>query len=69
MIDFSFAALAGGGLLGLSALLLLAFNGRIAGISGISGGLLRWQQGERLWRLLFLLGMVGGGALAVVRWR
>lgn len=54
-------ALIGGMLLGVSALLLLLFSGKIAGISGIAGGLLRWQASDRLWRVLFLVGMIGGG--------
>ncbi len=57
-------ALGGGMLLGVSAVLLLLFNGRIAGISGIVAGLLKPQQGEFSWRLVFVLGMVLGGLLA-----
>ena len=51
-------ALAGGLLIGLAAALFVLFNGRIAGISGILGGLLRAAPGERGWRLAFLLGLV-----------
>ncbi len=53
------SALAGGALLGLSATLLLLFSGKIAGISGIIGGLLKPQKGEFSWRLAFVLGMFG----------
>lgn len=54
----------GGGLLiGLAATLLLLINGRIAGISGIAGGLLVPCRGDRAWRVLFLAGLVGGGLL------
>jgi uncharacterized membrane protein YedE/YeeE len=43
---------------------LLAFNGRIAGISGILGGLISaCESGEKLWRSAFLLGLVGGASL------
>ena len=42
-----FASVLGGVLIGLSAALLLLFNGRIAGISGIFGGLLRLERGDR----------------------
>ena len=56
------AALAGGVLIGLAATLLLWLNGRIAGISGIVGGVLLPQRGEVAWRLAFLLGLVGAGA-------
>lgn len=51
-------ALAGGALIGLSAALFVLLNGRIAGISGILGGLLSAPQGDVLWRVLFLAGMV-----------
>jgi uncharacterized membrane protein YedE/YeeE len=52
------ASLAGGLLIGLSAVLLVAFNGRIAGISGILGGMLSLPKGDIAWRLAFLLGLV-----------
>ncbi|MGX9720828.1 YeeE/YedE family protein [Stenotrophomonas acidaminiphila] len=55
-------ALAGGVLIGLAATLLLWLNGRIAGISGIVGGVLLPQRGEVAWRLAFLLGLVVAGA-------
>ena len=52
------SSLAGGALIGLSALLFLHANGRIAGISGILGGLLGPSRGDRRWRVAFLLGLV-----------
>jgi len=55
----------GGALVGLSAVLMMALNGRIAGVSGILSGTLTQPQGDRLWRLLFVLGIVIGGALPV----
>jgi uncharacterized protein len=59
------AALAGGALIGLATALLLLADGRIAGISGIVGGVLgRGAPGERSWRLFFLAGLVGGGVIA-----
>lgn len=51
-------ALAGGMLIGLAAALLILFNGRIAGISGILGGLLRPRRGDVGWRIAFLAGLV-----------
>ncbi len=60
-LDWSFpvwSAVGGGMLIGLAAALLLLFNGRIAGISGIVGGLLRPAQGDVAWRLAFLLGLL-----------
>jgi uncharacterized membrane protein YedE/YeeE len=60
-LDWSFSvwhAVGGGMLIGLAAALLLLFNGRIAGISGIVGGLLRPARGDIAWRLAFLLGLL-----------
>ncbi|PZP93927.1 MAG: YeeE/YedE [Variovorax paradoxus] len=54
-----YAALAGGALIGLAAAIFVLFNGRIAGISGILGGLLRPASGGVGWRLAFLAGLVG----------
>lgn len=50
-------ALAGGLLIGLAATLLVLGNGRIAGISGILGGLLDTTSGDRAWRAAFVLGL------------
>jgi len=52
------SALAGGLLIGLAAAAFVLLNGRIAGISGILGGLLRPLRGDTAWRLAFLLGLV-----------
>jgi uncharacterized protein len=51
-------SLAGGVLIGLAAAWLVAFNGRIAGISGIVGGLLDARAGERDWRAAFVAGLI-----------
>lgn len=58
------ASTLGGLLIGLASAALLLFNGRIAGISGITGGVLRMREGETLWRVLFVLGLVAGGFIA-----
>ncbi|WP_261985163.1 YeeE/YedE family protein [Pseudomonas arsenicoxydans] len=62
MIDMShftpLSALIGGLLIGTGAVLLILFNGRIAGISGIVGGLLRPVAGEVAWRATFVLGLL-----------
>ncbi|PZV19966.1 MAG: YeeE/YedE family protein [Leptolyngbya sp.] len=50
----------GGILIGLSSTLLLALNGRIAGISGMVNGAITFAATE-IWRWLFLLGLVAGG--------
>ena len=53
------SALLGGGLIGAAAGLLLLFNGRIAGISGVLGGLLRPQAlGDGAWRVAFVAGLL-----------
>jgi uncharacterized protein len=63
MADFNWAtALVGGILIGVSATILLAFNGRIAGISGIVNGAITFSK-EEIWRWVFLLGMLLGGGL------
>jgi uncharacterized protein len=59
------SALVGGALIGTAAALLLWFNGRVAGISGIFNGVLTPERGETAWRALFLLGIIGGSALYV----
>ena len=56
-------SLLGGLLIGAGASLLLLANGRIAGISGIVGGLLRAERGETGWRALFVAGLLVGGLL------
>lgn len=60
-------ALAGGGLIGLAAAGLMLFNGRIAGISGITKGLLAHcpTRDERLWRVAFIVGLMLGGAVMI----
>ncbi|MFA5630880.1 MAG: YeeE/YedE family protein [Porticoccaceae bacterium] len=58
------SAFAGGLMIGLAAALLILLNGRVAGISGIVGGLLRPAPGDAAWRIAFLAGMV----LAPVGW-
>lgn len=57
------SALAGGVLIGAAAAVLLWFNGRIAGISGIFNGLLHPQRGETAWRALFVVGLIAGAGL------
>jgi len=54
-------ALAGGALIGLAASLLLWLNGRVVGVSGMLGGLLRPVRGDVLWRVLALVGLVLAG--------
>ena len=57
------SALAGGALIGLASVWLLAANGRIAGISGILHGLFAQPPGDRGWRIAFLGGLLAAGVL------
>ena len=50
-------------LIGLSAAVFVLFNGRIAGIGGILGGLLEWPKGDIAWRVAFLAGLIGAPLL------
>jgi len=59
-------ALLGGALIGLAASVMLLGNGRIAGVSGLVGGLITKGTTDRAERLLFVLGLLGGGALLYV---
>jgi uncharacterized membrane protein YedE/YeeE len=52
------ASLAGGLVLGLATAMFILVNGRILGISGIVGGLLRGRAGDMGWRVAFLLGLL-----------
>lgn len=64
MHDFTpFSALLGGAMIGLSASLLLLTHGKIAGISGMFGGIVLPNSGERGYRAWFLAGLVLAGAL------
>ena len=59
-------AIVGGALIGLAASLLLISTGRIAGISGILGDLLKPSSGDKQWRVLFIFGLFVTGSLGVV---
>ncbi len=58
-----FASLAGGVLIGLAAVGMLFFSGRISGISGIYGGLLNAQRGDTAWRAWFIGGLMAGAVI------
>jgi uncharacterized membrane protein YedE/YeeE len=59
-------ALAGGILIGLAAASFVLLNGRIAGISGILGGLLTPSTGEIGWRVAFMAGLIGAPLLWIL---
>jgi hypothetical protein len=60
------ASLSGGVLIGLAAVILMAFNGRIAGMSGMFGGVLDPRNPESPWRLAFLAGAIAAPMLATL---
>ena len=64
MTEFEVAMpLAGGILIGVAAAMTLLFSGKIAGISGIFGGMLFQQGTERTWQTFFVAGLIAGGVL------
>jgi len=59
LTDFTpYASLMGGFLIGLAAVILMAFNGRIAGMTAMLGGVLEPQNPDSRWRLAFLAGAI-----------
>ncbi|WP_332823890.1 YeeE/YedE family protein [Ramlibacter sp.] len=56
-------SLAGGVVIGIAAAMLILLNGRIAGISGVLGGLLKPVRGDTAWRAAFIAGLVGAPLL------
>ena len=59
-------SLLGGGILGIGAIILILYRGRIAGISGIVGALMQFKntpKDHHLWRILFLLGLVSSSLI------
>jgi hypothetical protein len=57
------ASIVGGVLIGLAASAILIFDGKVAGISGIVGGLLRPLGSDTAWRAWFLGGLLAGGVI------
>lgn len=56
----------GGALIGLAASALMLFTGRIAGISGIFGGLIAPAAHDRNWRLAFIAGLIAAPLIAAL---
>ena len=54
-------AMIGGGIIGVAVSVMLLFNGRITGISGIISGLLRPIPHDWIWRACFIVGLLSGG--------
>lgn len=61
-----YASLLGGILIGLAAFILMAFNGRIAGMTAMLGGLLEPQHPDAPWRLAFLAGAIAAPLFATL---
>lgn len=69
MHDFTpIPALIGGAIIGLAASLLLLTHGKVAGISGLYGSLLRPGTSDRAFRLSFIAGLLAAGALVRLAW-
>jgi len=69
MTDFSFInAFTGGTLIGLAVVLMFLGNGRITGISGIVGGMVKPKKNQTSWRLVFILSLIVGGSLYPWLW-
>jgi uncharacterized membrane protein YedE/YeeE len=60
------SAAIGGALIGLSAVLLMLLNGRIAGITGIAGGLIDPISTDRSWRAAFIVGLIAAPLSAML---
>ncbi|PPR78408.1 MAG: hypothetical protein CFH01_01014 [Alphaproteobacteria bacterium MarineAlpha2_Bin1] len=61
-----FTAIIGGLLIGLSIVSLLYFNGRVAGISGVLGGLLSSSPDNEFWRVYFVIGIMIGSFFCLI---
>jgi uncharacterized protein len=61
-------ALIGGMLIGLASLIATGLSGKVPGISGVFGRLLVPATPDKSWRLVFLIGLIGGAALSFALW-
>ena len=70
MIDWThftpWSSAAGGIMIGAAAAMLVLLNGRIAGVAGIIGGVLRPASGDLAWRLAFIIGLLVAPAVHVL---
>ena len=67
MADFTpISAAIGGALIGLAAVMLMALNGRIAGVTGVFAGLIDPTAGDRAWRATFIAGLIAAPLSAVL---
>ena len=61
-------SLIGGMMIGGSVVMVLALNGKVAGISGVVARIFARTPGDTLWRVLVIAGMIGGGAVSFAAW-
>ena len=61
-------ALVGGILIGIASLIAAGLTGKVPGISGVFGRLLVPATPDKLWRVVFLAGLIGGAALSFTLW-
>lgn len=59
------AAIVGGILIGLGSLLAMMGSGKVPGISGVAGRILKRRPGDTAWRMIFLVGLIAGAGLAL----
>ncbi len=65
-LNQTFSSLLGGGLIGIAVTIMLLFNGRVTGVSGIISSSLAKPTREGLWRWMFIAGLIVGGLLIQV---
>lgn len=63
MLENIIYALIGGAVIGIAASIMLVFNGRVTGISGIYNGILNRTKGDMAWRVAFVGGLFLGGSV------
>lgn len=61
ILNHALTSLVGGGLIGIAVTLMLLFNGRITGVSGIISSSLAKPTIDGLWRWMFIAGLISGG--------
>lgn len=63
MLESILMASLGGAIIGVASSMMLIFNGRVTGISGIYNGILSFVKSDLLWRMAFVLGLIFGGTV------
>lgn len=63
MLESLLLASLGGAIIGVASSMMLVFNGRVTGISGIYNGILSFVKTDLMWRIAFVLGIILGGTV------